>query len=90
MLKGRPMEMASIDLISKKTICTCSTLFFSNEQNNKICTCSTLFAMKLPTRYISSKTTQRKCNALNNHRWPKRNMGHLWRNMRVCMGKIGL
>ena len=22
------------------------------------------------------------------HRWPKRNMGHLWRNMRVCMGKI--
>ena len=25
-----------------------------------------------------------------NHRWPKRNMGHLWRNMRVCMGKIEL
>ena len=22
------------------------------------------------------------------HRWPKRNMGHLWRNMRVWMGKI--
>ena len=21
------------------------------------------------------------------HRWPKRNMGHLWHNMRVCMGK---
>ena len=24
----------------------------------------------------------------SDHRWPKRNMGHLWRNMRVCMGKI--
>ena len=23
-----------------------------------------------------------------NHRWPKRNMGLWWRNMRVCMGKI--
>ena len=22
------------------------------------------------------------------HRWSKRNMGHLWRNMRVCTGKI--
>ena len=24
----------------------------------------------------------------SDHRWPKRNMGYLWRNMRVCMGKI--
>ena len=22
------------------------------------------------------------------HRWPKHNMGHLWHNIRVCMGKI--
>ena len=39
------MKMASrsIDLISKKTNCTCSTLFFSNQQKKKICTCSMLF-----------------------------------------------
>ena len=40
------MKMASrsINLISKKANCTCSTLFFSNQQKKKrICTCSTFF-----------------------------------------------
>ena len=37
------MTSRSIDLISKKTNCTCSTLFFSNQQKKQICTCSTIF-----------------------------------------------
>ena len=37
------MASRSIDLISKKTNCTCSTVFFSNQQKKQICTCSTLF-----------------------------------------------
>ena len=36
------MASTSIDLISKKTNCTCSTLFFLLAKN-QICTCSTLF-----------------------------------------------
>ena len=38
------MASRSIDLISTKTNCTCSTLFFLISQKKKqICTCSTLF-----------------------------------------------
>ena len=46
----RAMKMASrsIDLISKKTNCTCSTLFFLISKKKKICTCSTLFVFQLP------------------------------------------
>ena len=37
------MALRSIDLISKKKNCTCSTFFFSNQQKKKqICTYSTL------------------------------------------------
>ena len=37
------MASRSIDLISKKANCTCSTLYFSNQEKKKeICTCSTL------------------------------------------------
>ena len=40
------MASRSIDLITKKTNCTCSALFFPNQQKKKkqICTCFTLFA----------------------------------------------
>ena len=39
------MASRSIDLTSKKTNCTCSTLFFliSKKKKQQICTCSTLF-----------------------------------------------
>ena len=47
MQTGTAMKMASrsIDLISKKTNCTCSTLFFliSPKKKKQICTCSMLF-----------------------------------------------
>ena len=43
------MASRSIDLISKKTNCMCSTLFFVISQKKKICTCSTLsFCLSLP------------------------------------------
>ena len=48
MLNGDDNEIASrlIDLISKKTNCTCSTLFLLISKK-QICTCSTLFCLSL-------------------------------------------
>ena len=58
------MKMASrlIDLISKKTNCTCSTLFLLISKK-QICTCSTLFVFPLPlfctttTLFCTTKTS---------------------------------
>ena len=55
------MKMASrlIDLISKKTNCTCSTLFLVISKK-QICTCSTLFCLSLAlvfTLFCTTKTS---------------------------------
>ena len=39
------MVLRSTDLISKKTNCTCSTLFFLISKEKQICTCSTHFCL---------------------------------------------
>ena len=51
------MKVASrlIDLISKKTNCTCSTLFLLISKN-QICTCSTLFCTTT-TLFCTTKTS---------------------------------
>ena len=55
--------------------------------------------IKLTALFLQVKNSAMKLSGFNvfensgknfqlNHRWPKRNMGLWWRNMRVCMGKI--
>ena len=73
-------EMASrlIDLISKKTICTCSTLFLLISKK-QICTCSTLFCLPLSVVLHHYNAVFYDLNV----KLPSYTL-FLWRNCRMC------
>ena len=56
-------------------------VFFSYQYSNAM-------YKKIRDDYFSFFIFETSLDITGNHRWPKRNMGHLWRNMRVWMGKI--
>ena len=84
MLNGDDNEIVSrlIDLISKKTNCTCSTLFLLISKK-QICTCSTLFCLSLAV-------VLHDYNAVlydQNVKLPSYTL-FLWRNCRICLPNI--
>ena len=72
------MKMASrlIDLISKKTNCTCSTRFHPLISKKQICTCSTLSCLSLAVVLHDY-----------NDKLPSYTL-FLWRNCRTCLPNI--
>ena len=78
------MKMASrlIDLISKKTNCTCSTLFLLISKK-QICTCSTLFCLSLAVVLHDYNTVLYDYNV----KLPSYTL-FLWRNCRMCLPNI--
>ena len=74
------MKMASrlINLISKKTNCTCSTLFLLISKK-QICTCSTLFCFSLAVVWHDYNTVL--YDFLVTHYF-------FWRNCRMCLPNI--
>ena len=78
------MKMASrlIDLISKKTNCTCSTLFLLISKK-QICTCSTLFCLSLAVVLHDYNAVLYDQNVkLSSYTL------FLWRNCRMCLPNI--
>ena len=78
------MKMASrlIDLISKKTNCTCSTLFLLISKK-QICTCSTLFCLSLAVVLHDYNAVLYDYNV----KLPSYTL-FLWRNCRICLPNI--
>ena len=77
------MVLRSTDLISKKTNCTCSTLFFLISKEKQICTCSTHFCLSLPL-FCTTTTLFMYDENVKLPSYPL----FLWRNCRMCLPNI--
>ena len=76
------MALRLIDLISKKTNCTCSTLFLLISKK-QICTCSTLFCLFLAVVLHDYNAVLYDYNV----KLPSYTL-FLWRNCRICLPNI--
>ena len=74
--------MASIDLISKKTNCTCSTLLFSNQQKNKFARAARFLSFFAVVLHNYDAVLQDY-----NVKLPSYTL-FLWRNFRICLPNI--
>ena len=77
------MVLRSTDLISKKTNCTCSTLFFLISKEKQICTCSTHFCLSLPL-FCTTTTLFMYDENVKLPSYPL----FLWRNCRMCLPNV--